>query len=422
MYWQKRGDGYTFIYYDQTLRKNIRLRSSEIPSGIKSDDEADQFCRLKESEHESIKLRIKRKLDWQAKFYDFNELLQIYKNDRILAAPNSWGNDCFYLSHYVFPFFLQEKGANNINNWPIHFEEFKDYLLNQKLLKRKTTSTHIAFATKNHCIKALNTFLETMFRRNKCSELKKCKMFSKSLLNKKSLTNVVPDSDSRAIHAALQGQSELAADLYLVLLNTGLRLNEAMGLSLGDLLSGEPTDKIMQKILGRNEIICFGHLVLESQPSLVSIRNKNGEVPRKPLKKKKKIEPRNNRTIPISDKAAYNVLVKLWKRQKAMYERRTYGDDKKNYLLFDGLNKNIFSNLLRTATRLSNKPYRSAHDCRHTFCTHFAGKVGGDIFLCELVLGHRDSETTRDYMHLQEQINKEAKTQLQVERDLDFVS
>lgn len=38
MYFQRRGNKYSFIYYDTKRKKNVRLKSSEIPSSIRSDE------------------------------------------------------------------------------------------------------------------------------------------------------------------------------------------------------------------------------------------------------------------------------------------------------------------------------------------------------------------------------------------------
>lgn len=43
MYFQRRGNKYSFIYYNTKLRKNVRLKSSEIPSSIRSDKDAEEF-------------------------------------------------------------------------------------------------------------------------------------------------------------------------------------------------------------------------------------------------------------------------------------------------------------------------------------------------------------------------------------------
>jgi integrase len=57
------------------------------------------------------------------------------------------------------------------------------------------------------------------------------------------------------------------------------------------------------------------------------------------------------------------------------------------------------------------------HDCRHTFCTRFAGLTLGDVFFCQLVLGHKDLETTRAYLHLHEEIQRDVETQTAIEED-----
>lgn len=142
----------------------------------------------------------------------------------------------------------------------------------------------------------------------------------------------------------------IAANMFLVALNTGLRLNELIGLSLADFYPGEPVYKPLTMALQNLGMKALGYIILESQPAdPVSIRTDSGIVKRKPLKGKKRISDSENRTIPILDKQTFNTLARLWNTQRDLLEKKQYGSDPKDYLLFQGLNKNVYSNALKRA-------------------------------------------------------------------------
>jgi integrase len=163
-------------------------------------------------------------------------------------------------------------------------------------------------------------------------------------------------------------------------------------------------------------------LVLESQPKSGSVlRDEHGVVGRKPLKGKKVISSQNSRTIPILDKETFNMLAELWIIQKERLNKKVHGSDPKNYLLFDGLTKNTFGNYMRSVcSRHKIRPY-TPHCCRHTFATEFTGMIMGNIFLCQLVLGHADTSTTRKYIHLWEQIQKDLKSADQLREGISLI-
>lgn len=420
VHWQKRGNGYSFYFYDCVLKKNVRLKKNEIPSDIATDEQAVEFCRNKEASLDATKLRILRRIEWKKKFHNFNELVEIYHKDRVLKAPNSWKQSLFYLEHYVVTFFLHEKQCNNLNNWPVHYEAFRDWLMGVKPLKVKSKKALLAVATMNHCIKVLNTFLETMARKGKMEECRKCKAFPKSMLNIKGAEAVIPPDVSEAQHRQLEEINTTAADMYFVSLHTGLRLNELLGLSLGNVFSGEPKVDLLKKAFAQFSIETYGYIVLESQPADPKIRDGNNRVPRKPLKGKKKIAPENNRTIPITDKRAFNILVKCWKTQQGNYQNALYGDNKKDYLLFDGMNKNIYSSLLRRSAEMARVKHHPPHNARHTYSTNFVGTVFGNFTLCQMVLGHASIEITKRYVHIHEQIQRELMSSQQVEQGMEY--
>src|SRR4051794_34092737 len=129
MYWVRRNDRqgksyYSFVQWDPKQRRNIRLRRSEVPANVATDAQADAFCKVREAETEAAKFRIERKLSWQKTFYNFEDLLEIFEIELKRRAPNSWRGPLYYFRQYALDFFLNEKQSNNINNWPLYFEEF----------------------------------------------------------------------------------------------------------------------------------------------------------------------------------------------------------------------------------------------------------------------------------------------------------
>lgn len=416
MHWQKRKDKhgkqyYSFLYWDPATRKNVRLKRSEAPAHITNDSQADEFCRLRQAENEASKFRIERKLAWQKKFYDFEELISIYEVEVKKRAPNSWEGPLYYLKQYGLDFFLNFKQCNNLNNWPLYFEEFRDWLTSVKTGK-KTQLGQLAFSSRNNVIGAVNLFLDIMFKKGKCSQVPKCQKFPRHMLKRRTAEHVIADEEASLIATRLTTfeNGELASDFFKVLMNTGLRLSEALSLSLSDFFTGEPENKVISGALKRHQLLCYGYISLESQlQSSTKIRSGDNVVLRKPLKGRKNIDARGGRIIPILDKQTFNIFAKRYNEQIALLESYKFGPAKENYLLFDGLNKNNFSRLLRLSYEKTKYTHKSPHCCRHTFATHFAGITNADTGLCRLVLGHRDEDTTLGYVHLFEQINRQAR-------------
>jgi site-specific recombinase XerD len=422
MYWQWRGKTSkrrVFMYYDSTLKKNVRLRVGEIPSGINSDDEADTFCRQKESEIEASKIRILRRLKWKSRYHNFEDLMEIFKNERLKESPNNWKNDIYYMEHYVLNFFINQNTFSNMNDWYIHFEDFKSWLEAVKTVKGNSP---LAYSTKNQCIKALNGFLKIMHRKNKIDRVTKCTQFARHLENSKSAEEVISETDSQKIYQELAQINDSAAELFFILVHTGLRINEGLGLSLDSLVQGEIENRVFHEQLKNHNINYVGYLSLESQPiSSIHIRDKNGNVPRKALKGRRKIDPKNNRIIPLINKEVYNTLVKRYFTQRDLYLKKQFGDDPKDYLFFDGLNKQRFGVLLKRACQSLKIRHYTPHSCRHSFATQFTGLTFGNVFLCQIVLGHRDLNTSRKYIHIWEQIQKESKSARQLKTGIQLI-
>jgi integrase len=420
MYWAKRTNRagefyYSFIYFDLKPRKNVRLRREEVPIGIDSDAQADAFCRTREAEHEAVKLRIQRKLDWQRKFYDFDKLLDLFEADSKVRAPNSWRQSVYNLEHYAFDFFLTTKQCNNLNNWSLHFDEFRDWLLAVKT-SRQTKGGGLAYSSRNHVIRALNTFLAVMARKGHMEPAPKCRCFDSSLMNKRSIDHVLSDEEVHFVYKRLSelDPSLVAADFFRVSVGTGVRLSEGLAFSVADVFEGEPVDRTFREAMKKNGFSCLGFVSINSQlRDSAGSRGPEGQVARKPLKGRRRIDEESGRTIPVLDKEVYNSIARLFNKQNERFINAECGQNASDYLLFDGLNKNIYSSLLRKAYEGSIYRHKSPHCARHTFATRFAGLTCGDMYLCQAVLGHRDIDTTRDYVHIFAALNKAARAKEQ---------
>jgi hypothetical protein len=275
------------MYYDTVRKLNIRVRVGEVPSTIITDQDADEFCRMKEGEIESTKVRIQRRLAWKSRYYDFEKLLETHIEVRKRESPNNWKNDIYYLEQYVFNFFLNGNNYSNINDWYIHFEPFKEWL---ETIDAAKGSQKLSYSTKNQCIKALNAFLKVMKRKNKIERLDQCPQFPRHLEKQKDAESVISAPEKELIYASLHDQSKLAAYFFKVLCNTGLRINEGLGLSLDDLFKGDVGNKALDAQLKKEGIQYHGYIVLESQPkSTMVLRDIHGIVERKPLKGKRVI-------------------------------------------------------------------------------------------------------------------------------------
>lgn len=427
MYWEKRESGgesyYCFIYWDQKEKRNVRLKKEDVPQDIKTDKQAEEFCRLKESEHEAAKMRIERKLAWQQKFYSFPELLEIFEKKVKERAPNSWESQVYYLRHYGLDFFLTESQCNNLNNWPLYFERFREWLGTVKTSRSTKTET-LSVASQNNVIGAVNTFLDIMRKEGKCDVLPKCEKFPRHLVNRRTAEHVISDIEAQVVTSQLieLDKTKLAPDFFQMLLGTGLRLAEGLGISLADFFPGQPTNSYLKDALARNNLKCYGYIVLESQvTSRTTFRDKKGKVLRKPLKGRKVIDGKASRLIPIIDKKVFNILARRYNEQTALFEKKKYGSDKADYLLFNGLTKSGFHNRITAAYEKTQYEPRTAHCARHTFATNFAGLTNADTGLCRLILGHKDEQTTLDYVHLFEQISRQAKANDLVRTKIDLI-
>lgn len=424
MYHQKRGKVFSFVYYDSETKKNIRL-SKDCHPVIQMEREAIEFCRQWNARNDSMKVRAQKKMEWSTKYHNFNDLLKKFEWDRREEASYSWEDNLYQVRYYVFPFFLEMKKENNLNQWYYHFEEFRDYLKTATALRSKIEKKTLSYSTMNAIIKSLNAFIKSMYRRREVDRDYKCRLFNASKLQQRSFESVLDPLTQKRLFEKMRERNLLMFQFLKVSLSTGLRLNEQVGVSLSDFILGEPESPFIRKSLSPYRLKIYGYLTIDSQPSLnrQSPREDQQKVPRKPLKGKKNSDLDQSRIIPIFDKEVVNILVSLWNEQRRLYERKRFGFNPKDYLLFDGLNKNIYSAHLREAQKaLQFQRFYTPHDMRHTYATWIAEKTRGNYAVCRMILGHASIRMTLRYVHLHAKLRMELKSKNQLLEEIKEVA
>src|SRR3989338_4763977 len=90
------------------------------------------------------------------------------------------------------------------------------------------------------------------------------------------------------------------------------------------------------------------------------------------FKGRKKIDEKSARVIPLIDQSLWIHLARYYNEALASYKRRLWGEDLKDYLLFNNITSTSSTELSRISSRLSI-PYRSWHCLRHSRATYLIG-------------------------------------------------
>ncbi|MDA9189678.1 hypothetical protein N9O57_01720 [bacterium] len=384
--------------------------------------------KLLKAEYDSVKLRCEKRLEWREKYFNFASLLDQYTIRQKKKAPYGYKNSVHYLKYYVLPYFLNITKNNNINGWYLDYPKFKYWLEDEAKLVSKPYQ-NISYASKNHAIKALNTFMRHLKQENVVTDLHICDAYHDSKLNERTIDDVITEDEFKSVYERLKMNGDNnEAEYFLMLYWTGMRFNEAMGISLADIYMGDISRDSFKNLLRRNLIFFddeindvknylyryFGFFTLSSQPdnngSRNIVRDSNGTVLRKPLKSKKVINERNTRVFPIVNDELWNCLVKRAKKSyKSWKSRDLITSDKSSYLLFEGVNKTTTTNKLKKAFDQCGIRYKTWHCCRHTRGTFLYGKTG-DKALSMAWLGHSSERVHNKYLHTYEALMREIKS------------
>lgn len=407
MRYEKRSNAKGESYYSFITSDRRRLTRKEIRDRFGKDiltlDEARDCVKLLSAQFEAEKERIKKRITWEQEFYNFASLLEQYANVQKKRAPNSWHNNVFYLKHYVLYYFLQQSRLNNIDLWPERFEHFKTWLESAKLVKKPKKT--IAVSSANHAIKALNTFLDHLYREKIINYSQRCETFPEHLLNTRTIDDVISNEEMDRIYKRLTSGGFLNEALYFRFLYfSGMRFNEGLCISLGDLFQGELESEFLKKKLKAYGIKYHGYIVSDGQFGGL---DKAGDVIRLPFKGKRKIEEKHNRVIPVTDKVLWNALVEV---AQSKFEGWPSNRSKRDCLLFEGLDDATATRRLQDAFIKERLKWRPWHCLRHSRATWLIGETG-DTMLARLWLGHTSPRTIEKYNHIYQAITRAAKAE-----------
>ena len=405
---------YSFLYFDKEQNKMVRISRATIQKrfgcDITDSIKADLAIKVLDAEYESMVSKLEKRAKWESEYYEFHKLLEQYSEKQKKNAPNSYKNNIHYLRYYVLHYFLTVAKCNNIERWPDFYENFREWLVNEATLI-KNPEKLISYGAKNHCIKTLNTFMRQIYREKLVDKLYLCEKFPSYQLNERSIDDVISIDEMETVYSRLLYLgADLEAGFFRLLYFTGMRFNEALGISLQDVHEGNPEHEYLQRILSRHEIKPIGYIVLMSQPAheTRALRDVSGKIKRKPLKGRKRINEKNARIIVISDKTLWKQLGKLYNQKVDEFEYLSWGTDPTDYPLFEGIDKSSSTRRLKKAFKSENLPYRSWHCCRHSCATNLIGATG-DHNLARLWLGHSSSSVIERYIHIHQAIVRSAK-------------
>jgi integrase len=391
---------YSFVTSDRKrlTREQIRDRFGK---DILTEEEAAECVKLLDTKYEADKAKVAKRLAWEQKFYNFKALLDQYMVKQKKKAPNSWQNNEFYLKYYVLHYFLQVAKLNNIELWFDHYDSFRDWLETAKTVK---SNRPIAAHSRNHAIKSLNTFMDHLYQANILSTYKKCEMFPEHMLNRRDVDDVVLEHEMETIYAKLIDLSYIEEAVYFrYLYFSGMRFNEGLCISLGDLYQGEIENEFMRKKLNAYDIEYFGYIVSDGQLDFV----KDGHVKRAPFKGQKEIAEKYNRIVPITDKTLWNELVDI---ASTKFEKLSKKDNRRDALLFDTINDATATRRLQEAFESAKLKWRPWHCLRHSRATWLIGQTG-DAMLARVCLGHMSPKTIEKYNHVYQAITRAAKSE-----------
>jgi integrase len=403
-----------FTRYNQEKGRTEKVLHSAIPKHIlhcEDDAKVLEWCNSEAAKVAAKSARIQERLAWKGEFHDFNRLLEEFTESQKIKAKNSWKTDVHYLEHYVFHYFLSVSRSNKVAEWHYLAEDFKIWLSKTKPYNGQKES--LALNTQNRAINAFNKFMKLMKRKGKIDFPVHLEVHKESQADLVTVEDLYTDDEINKVYDDLSQHRQSSANLFYILAKTGMRENEGLGLCLKfiypEKIGGGTRLDEMQRLLKDYGLDKYeGYLLLESQPELSSIREKDSvEVPRSPLKHRPVIDSRYSRIIPIWDSKAWEIIRELYNKSLDDLETKRFGLDEGNYLFFDGLTASMFYNDLKKSCDRLGLRFRSPHCLRHTFLTDFYGKTNENLTLAERVAGHSTLKMVRRYSHVREQLGLE---------------
>lgn len=399
---KKYGDHWWVSFVSPITGKRRRLTKKETGL-LPTKDEAQAWV----TEH--MEATIKKELDllkrkeWR-QAVTMVQLFNEYSAYKKKAAPKSYMQDLSTLENFGLPYFLTVAKINNPNEWIKEQLRFKSWLLEGARTEKGST---LAVSSANKAINSFNKFNEWLRDHARVLEwdnFRSLQCYPMSMQNQKGADDLVDDDEfSLVCERLLKDDEILALDMFKVQRHTGMRVSELLGLCLNSLTNKIP-DVVSQAFKDAGYLENFGAIYLESQPRDPYIKRVDGEIPRKALKWRKEISPKNSRTIPITDKAIWNILARRFKGEKENFAKQAFGHRKDSYLLFDGAQRNVYLTTLREAYEKTGLRFKGSHCLRHTRSTELSMRLM-PVKIQELVLGHKGQAQER-YQHIVEVLNQ----------------
>ncbi|MDD9951374.1 MAG: tyrosine-type recombinase/integrase [Zetaproteobacteria bacterium] len=411
---RRNGDGYySLLYTDTVSNKRTRVPQEKIKAlhggELKTLQEAKRMMKHLAPKYVPLKKRIQEAERASRQSSKRMELLEFYARKQQKHAPNSYQTNVHYLKCYVFVYFYERARVTDLNRWPHYFEKFLEWLEGEASSLQRP-GVKLSYATMNRCIASLNTFLKHLYHSRKTNVLHNCPSFPRHLCRTRGVEAVIPEEAQVQVTAALRAAGHtLEATFFQLLCVSGMRFNEALGISLEDVYVGQLQHSILSEKLNQYGITHYGYLVLKSQPSHPGrgLRDRGGVIQRKPLKGARVIDDKHARLIPITDAELWQQLCGLYNQQVELQQRRVYGAAGDQYALFEGIDKSSSYRRLAKACASLGLPTWSWHCCRHSCATRILGSTG-DLMLARMWLGHRSQEVIERYVHVHEALVRDA--------------
>lgn len=398
---------YVLRYWDGKRHLNIPRASYK---RFESREEAEKYAKSKNAIETLLPhSRALKNLEWKSEFHDFNELIESFTHSYLKTkCKNSWKESLTYLNNYVLPYFLGQKKENNLNLWYQSFFSFKYWL--EKDARTTRGNRPLSPSTINHCIRTLNSFIKHSSMVGKVDLSKasiKCAGIEQDRIDAcaRKYEDVIKASEFQSIYEKLS----VSKEIFLCLLNTGMRFNEIYSLPLNALYKGdEKLSPVIKDAFYKMGKKIYGYIYLESQiKHKHRTRNDDHSIDRKPLKSKRAISPKYARLIPIVDELTWTVLSK--RRNESLREfkaKKFNSSDPNDYFLFGEFNLN---KVRKEFHILTNYEF---HACRHSFVTFLLKNlldhdVAGAETIVREITGHKSKAFER-YSHILEDMNRSA--------------
>lgn len=411
---RKNGPGYySLLYTDPHSQRRLRVPQKKILAlygkPLTTLAEAKRMIQHLAPEYVPLQKRLEQSARASQQSAHRQKLLDFYHKRQAKVAPNSYRNNVHYLTHYVFTYFFERAHVGDVGRWHHHFEKYQEWLESEARSIRDPRRK-LSYSTRNRCISTLNTFLQHLYRNRQLEVLHLCPSFPKHLCKTRSLEAVIPEEAQQQVIAQLdQMGHRLEATFFQLLCQTGMRFNEALGISLEDVYTGQLQHSVLSQKLQQYEIPHHGYLLLKSQPAGQGrrLRDASGRILRKPLKGNKEIHEKHARLIPITDLSLWQRLGQLYNEQVTRQQQRVHGYAGDQYALFEGIDKSSSSVRLCRALKALGLPRWSWHCCRHSCATQILGRTG-DLMLARMWLGHRSADVIERYVHVHEELVRRA--------------